>query len=115
MKVRTSYEDRRTKKLNNLAVNLLIFMKNKEIRFAEEEIITWISFYDVDEFCRLFTAGLFDDGGLDIKLQQYCIALDLKKIVDYYFIGEENEYIIEKLKQISKWKESRRKSAKNKW
>lgn len=84
-----------------MAVNLLLFMKDKEISFEKEEIITWIDFYDINEFCKLFTASLFDEGGLDVKLQENCIALDLKQIIDYYFAGEQNEYIIEKLKEMN--------------
>ena len=88
-------------KLDEMAVNLLIFMKDKEIRLEGEEIVTWIRFCDIDEFCEIFTSSLFDDGGIDVKLQQDCIALDLKEIIDYYYIGEENEYIVEKLRKIS--------------
>lgn len=87
--------------LDETAVDLLLFMKDKEINFNGEKIIAWISFYDISEFCKLFTADLFDEGGLDVKLQEEYIALDLKEVIDYRFVGEENEYIVRKLREMN--------------
>ncbi len=87
--------------LTDTAVNLLLFMKDKEIRFEENEIVTWISFYDIKEFCELFNSSMFiDEGGIDVRLQQECITLDLKEIIEYHFSPEENEYITKKLKEM---------------
>lgn len=87
--------------LTDKAVNLLLFMKDREIRFEEDEIVVWISFCDIKEFCELFNSSMFiDEGGIDVKLQQECIALDLKEIIEYHFSYEESEYITKKLKEM---------------
>lgn len=87
--------------ISEMAVNLLLFMKDKEISFNGDEIITWINFYDIDEFVKIFDSSIFvDDGGIDVKLQQNCVALNLKELIGYHFIGNEEEYIIKKLQEM---------------
>lgn len=87
--------------ISEKAVNLLLFMKDKEINFSGDEIIIWINFYDIGELVKIFDSSIFvDDGGIDVKLQQECIALDLKEIIEYHFSYEESEYITKKLKEM---------------
>lgn len=93
--------DKEDIKISTRATELLLFMKDKEISFNSDEIITWINFYDIEEFIKIFNSSIFvDDGGLDVKLQENCIVLNLKEIIEYHFIGEEEEYIISKLKEM---------------
>lgn len=84
-------------------LEILEFIKEIEYRIDENEnnikIIVWIPFYSIDEFVKLFSPSMFDEGGIKVNLQENCIALDIKYMLDCSFNDNEVEYFIKKLKE----------------
>jgi hypothetical protein len=61
----------------------------------EEDVILWISFWRIKSFMELLSApGLFDEGGIEVRLQQDSIAIWASDVLDYF--GIELEKIFEK-------------------
>ena len=90
--------------MSDAVFNLLLFLKDKEVSVDDSNIITWINFYDLEEFQSLFNnSSIFvDDGGYECNLQDSCIAIDIKNLLEYEFDNEEFEYIRNKLREWKK-------------
>jgi hypothetical protein len=61
----------------------------------KEDVILWINFYHIKSFMQLLSApGLFDEGGIEVRLQQDAIAIWASDVLDYF--GIELEKIFDK-------------------
>lgn len=75
-------------------LELYKFLEEHKLEYHWEnegkELIAWIPFYDLREFTELLRDNYLTDNELMVNLQDYCIALDLVPIAEYYEIDLEN-------------------------
>ena len=62
--------------------------------FDGETAIMWVYHFNVDDFAKLIGAGLLDDGGIEVRLQETYVAIDMNEICEHHNI--EPESIFEK-------------------
>ena len=60
---------------------------------SNDEFCVWISYVWIDDFVRdlrdIFGYGVFDEGGFDARMQEYCICIDLCVALGCYLDLEE--------------------------
>jgi hypothetical protein len=62
---------------------------------GSEDVIMWISFWRIKSFMEFLSApGLFDEGGIEVRLQHDSIAIWARDILGYF--GIELEKIFDK-------------------
>jgi predicted aspartyl protease len=59
---------------------------NIEIDWRGDELVIWVSFYDLKEFAEMLGRNFLSEGGYDVNLQNNCIALDIVPICEYFDI-----------------------------
>jgi hypothetical protein len=53
----------------------------------KEDVILWINFYNIKSFMEVLAApGLFDEGGIEVRLQEYSLAVWASDVLDYFGI-----------------------------
>ena len=57
-------------------------------RRVRGEILVWLYFSQLEDFTRLVGHGYFYEGGVDINLQDDCVVIDIKEILEYLEIDE---------------------------
>ena len=72
---------------------------NPEYRWStngnKDDVILWINFWQIKYFMELLSSpGLFDEGGIEVRLQETAIAIWASDILDYF--GIELEKIFDK-------------------
>jgi hypothetical protein len=60
----------------------------------KEDVIMWISIYSLESFFKLLPYTVFDDGGIEARLQDKCVAIWASDICDH--CGIDMEKIFEK-------------------
>ncbi len=53
-----------------------------------EELVAWISHYDLSDLTTMIGSAL-DDGGIDVNLQSSCIAIDIESVCVHFGIDPE--------------------------
>jgi len=77
-------------------LDLYQFLNENEIemRWDDDVLSTWISHWDIDDFCKLIKSSL-DEGGRDARiLSDGSIWIDLAPICEYYGIEPERIFPI---------------------
>jgi len=59
--------------------------------YEHQDYIIWIPIYSLEKFCAFFKSYLID-GGIECRLKDDCVALDIYTICDFYGINPENIY-----------------------
>lgn len=72
-------------------LDLYKFFHNKEepcpqYSFDGEKAIAWIYHFNVEEFSKLIKSSLLDDGGIEVRLQEHHIAIDMTEVCEYFGI-----------------------------
>jgi len=67
-------------------LELYKFIEDKETSFDGETAILWIHHVELESFVKLIGAGLLDEGGFDVKLQEDYIAVEMNDICEYHDI-----------------------------
>ena len=75
------------------ALKLYKAISGLEIDWRGEELVLWVDFMDLPTFVKAIASAL-GDGGIDVNLQDTCVALDLVPICEHY--GIDPEEILEK-------------------
>lgn len=57
---------------------------------GKEDVIVWVTFWALDSFCKLFPYSLFDEGGIEVRLQDRCIVIWASDFCGYMGIELEN-------------------------
>lgn len=76
-------------------LQLYKFIQKCETRYDGEETIIWVSHHDIPEFIDLIDYNLISDGGIEVRLQEHVIALDMVPICEHYNIPIENIFEVE--------------------
>jgi hypothetical protein len=58
-------------------------------RRVGNEILVWLYFSQLSEFTDLVGDSYFCEGGVDINLQDNCVVVDIKDILEYLEIDED--------------------------
>lgn len=62
---------------------------------GNEDVILWINFWHIPSLVKLLnSSSLFDDGGIEVRLQEHGIAIWASDILDHF--GIELEKIFDK-------------------
>ena len=48
--------------------------------FDGETAIMWVYHFNIDDFCKLIGNYYLEDGGIEVRLQEYYIAVDMTEI-----------------------------------
>jgi len=54
-----------------------------DINKSEEDVVIWVSTYALESFMKLLPSGLFDEGGIEVRLVDRYIAIWASDICDY--------------------------------
>ena len=55
-----------------------------------DKAIIWVYHFWIDEFAKLIGDGLLDEGGLEVRLQQSYVAIELNEICEWHDIDISN-------------------------
>lgn len=75
-------------------LDLYKFIKNNKIERHEYEwdIIWFISFWLLEEFCSMVWYSTFDEWWYEVRLKDDCIALSFNDMCDYHWIEIKNVF-----------------------
>ena len=61
-----------------------LFLKanSVEINVLENDAIVFINFHDLREFTKLLGYSMLDEGGIEVHLQETCVAFEIKELCD---------------------------------
>jgi len=76
-------------------LELYKFAQKCEMRWDGEALSIWIEFDNLEEFTDMIGYDYLSDGGLNVNLQQNCIAFDLVEICENYGIEPTNIFVKE--------------------
>ena len=71
-------------------LELYKFCKGKELDWRGDKLILWIEFLEIKEFTELLGYDFLSEGGLDVVLFEFCIALELNDLCEHFEIEPEN-------------------------
>ena len=57
-----------------------------EYTFDGEKAIIWIYHFNIDEFVKLIGNAILIEGGIEVRLQEHCIAMEMNDICEYHDI-----------------------------
>lgn len=84
-------------------LKLYKFLNDHELEYRwkiyenkEDEFIVWIPFHLLEDFTKMIRYSYLCESGIEVNLQESCIALDLVPIAEYCDIELEN--ILDKIK-----------------
>ncbi len=60
--------------------------------FDGDKAIMWIYHFNVDDFVKLIGQHILSEGGIEVRLQEDCIAVDMSEICEYHNIELENVF-----------------------
>lgn len=63
-------------------------------RYDEEtnKAVMWVYHSNIADFVKLIGNRLLDNGGLEVRLQEFRIAICMNEVCDYYGIDVENVF-----------------------
>jgi len=53
------------------------------------EILVWLYFHQLEQFTNLIGGDYFCEGGIDVNLQDDCVVVDVKDLLEYLDIDED--------------------------
>lgn len=67
-------------------LDLYKFLSENEIETSRQGkyFTAWIPFYLLKDFTELIGYGMLDEGGLEVRLQEYNVAIQLNEVCDYF-------------------------------
>jgi len=78
-------------------LKLYKFLNDHELEYhwqdyekKDAEFLVWIPFYLLEEFTQMIGYNYLSEGGIEVLLQESCIALDIVDIAEYHDIELEN-------------------------
>jgi hypothetical protein len=68
---------------------------DKNSQSKQDDVIIWVSIYALESFFKLLPKTVFDDGGIEARLQDKCVVIWASDICDH--CGIELEKMFEKI------------------
>lgn len=58
-------------------------------KIADDEILAWLYFHQIEDFAEIVGHGFFVDSGFTVVMQSDSICINLKDVIDYMDIDED--------------------------
>ena len=82
---------------NDMILDLLLFLKDKDYEVEENKIKVWVNYNDLDYFTGIFYYDYFCNCDKHVTLLYDCVAFDLEEFLSDYDDEDSMNYIREKL------------------
>ena len=79
--------------MTELKLYKFITENNIEYHWYDNEIYMFVNIYLIEEFNKLFTSDIFDDGGIPCTMKNGYFGFKMIDICEYYNIEPENIFI----------------------
>ncbi|HDR7242574.1 hypothetical protein [Bacillus cereus group sp. BfR-BA-01700] len=71
-------------------LELYKFCEGKEMDWRGDELYVWVYFHDLEDFTKMVGCNWFSEGGMEIRLFDNYVAIELVDLCDNYEIDPEN-------------------------